>query len=209
MLPGESAARRLAAAFWIATVALAALAFVASAGRSLQIGPPEFLPPLAARWLGDRLFVPLGVAAAAVVLAGRGRRDAIRGAFLLSPRVRGALRISIALSYLGFEIGKLTHEAEMRAFFADSGLPVWMNHAVMAAETVMAAALFLPATEIAAAAGLSLILLGAIATHAHDRDPFSDSLDALHLLVLLAGFAVLTLASRGRKAGTSEAPLRA
>lgn len=153
--------------------------------------------------------MPLGVAAAAVVLAGSARRDAIRGAVLLSPRVRGALRLSIALSYAGLEIGKLTHEAEMRAFFTDSGLPAWMNHAVIAAETVLAGALLIPPAGILAAAGLSLILLGAIATHAHDRDPFSDSLDALHLLVLLAGFAVLTLASRGRKVGTSEASLRA
>jgi uncharacterized membrane protein YphA (DoxX/SURF4 family) len=180
-------------------VTLAALAFLTSAGRSLGILPAGLLPPLAARLLSYRLFLPLGVAVAASALALGARLDTIPGSFVLSPRVRGALRLSIALSYLGIEVGKLTHEAEMRAFFADSGLPAWMNHAVIASETLLAAALFLPAAEIVAAAALALVLLGAILTHAHNHDPFSDSLDALHLLLLLAGFAVLTIASGRRR----------
>ena len=208
-MPSAAAARRLAGAFWISTVALAALAFVSSAGRSLKIAPAGLLSPRAAALLAYRFFVPLGVAVAAGVLAAGNRRDAIPGAFVFSPRVRGALRISIALSYLGVEIGKLTHETEMREFFVSSGLPAWMNHAVIGAEAALAAALFLPAAEIVGAAGLSVIMLGAILTHAHNRDPFSDSLEALHALLLLAGLGVLALAARGRGDGTSGTRVRA
>jgi hypothetical protein len=37
-----------------------------------------------------------------------------------------------------------------------------------------------------AAFGLSLVMIGAIRTHLHNHDPFSDPLEALHLLMLLA-----------------------
>ncbi|MGE5413203.1 MAG: DoxX family protein [Syntrophomonadaceae bacterium] len=208
-MPSEAAARRFARAFWIATVVLAAASFVSSAGRSLKVLPAGLVRPLAVELLGYRFFVPLGVATAAAALAAPARRHAARRAFVLSPRVRGALRLSIALAYLGVEIGKLTHEAEMREFFVGSGLPAWMNPAVIASETVLAAALFWPATEIVAAAGLSFIMAGAILTHAHNGDPFSDSLEALHMLGLLVGFAVLTLAARGREVAMSGIPSRA
>ena len=204
-LPSEEGARRFASAFWTVTVALSAADFLASAGRSLRILPPGLLSPPASALFTYRLFVPLGVAAAAIALAAPARRQPVLGALVFSPRLRGALRLSIALAYAGFEIGKATHPAEMRQFFADSGLPAWLNPAVIAGETVLAAALFWPAAEIAAAAGLALILAGAIATHARTGDPFSDSLDAVHLLALLAGLVLLTVgARRHRMQGPEE-----
>jgi len=200
----DAGSRRFVGLFWIVTVALSAADFLGSAGRSLKVLPPGLLSTLASALLTYRLFVPLGVAAAAVALAAPARRRPVLGALVFSPRLRGALRLSIALSYAGFELGKAMHPAEMRQFFADSGLPPWLNPAIIAGETVLAAALFWPAAEIAAAVGLGLILVGAIATHARNGDPFSDSLDALHLLVLLAGLAILTVGARRHRMENPE-----
>jgi hypothetical protein len=200
MIQTEAAARRHAAAFFAVTVALAAAGFLSTLAQSLKALPAGALPPLASQLLTYRVFLPLCVGtAAATLVAGPARHDALLRAFVLSPRVRGALVVAIALAYFGAEIGKLTHEAEMRAFFASSGLPVWLNHAVIAAEAILAAALFAAPARIPAAIGLACIMAGAILTHAHNGDPFSDSLEALHLLVLLACLAALTRIGRARR----------
>ena len=196
----EAAARRLAEAFFVLTIVLAAAAFLATVGQARKLLPEGALPPLAFSLLVYRVFLPIGVGTASAGLtSGPVRRDALVGAFVLSPRVRGALVVSITLAYFGAEIGKLSHEAEMREFFAGSGLPVWLNHAVIGAETVLAAALFAASARILAAAGLSIVMIGAILTHARNGDPFSDSLEALHLLVLLACLVVLTRIGRARR----------
>jgi uncharacterized membrane protein YphA (DoxX/SURF4 family) len=196
----ETAARRLAAAFLAATIALAGAGFLATLAQTLKVLPPGTLPLLVSSLLTYRMFLPLGVGTAAAALAaGPARHDALLRAFALSPRVRLALVVSIALAYFGAEIGKLTHEGEMREFFASSGLPVWLNHAVIAAEAVLAAALFAPLARVFAAVGLAGIMAGAILTHAHNGDPFSDSLEALHLLALLACLLALTRIGRARE----------
>ena len=76
-------------------------------------------------------------------------------------------------------------------------------YAVMAFETMGAIALLVPRLRTAAAMVLALIMLGAIATHARNGDPFADSLDALRMLLVAA--CILLLASsfkaRGRMQG--------
>jgi uncharacterized membrane protein YphA (DoxX/SURF4 family) len=111
----------------------------------------------------------------------------------------------VVLSFFAVEIGKLTHDAEMRAFFVSSGLPGWVNYCVIAAEILLSLALFRRGALVAAAAGLGCLMAGAILTHWRNGDPFSDSLEPFHLLVLLA--CVLVLAPRrGGRAIKIELP---
>ena len=136
----------------------------------------------------------LGVAAAGAVLSLRGRGSA--ACLARSPLVLRGLCLFTALGYLAIEAGKLAHDAEMREFFTGSGYPVVMMYAVMAAETLGAVGLLVPRTRLPAAAGLSVLMLGAIGTHLKNGDPLSDSLDAVRFLVLLAAIAALVRAPR-------------
>ena len=91
----------------------------------------------------------------------------------------------------------------MRQFFQASGYPVWSMYAVMAVESLSAVALLIPWLRTAAATVLALVMLGAIATHAHNGDPFGDSLDALRMLLAVACILLLAraLTARGRMPG--------
>lgn len=111
--------------------------------------------------------------------------------FLRSPYVLRGLCLSVSMSFICTEIGKLAHDADMRQFFLQSGYPVYFLYFTMAAETLGSIALFFPRALLAAAVALAFIMVGAISTHLHNRDPFSDSLEALHLLVLLACIIVI------------------
>lgn len=139
-------------------------------------------------------WIVLGIAAAAALLSLRENGEA-PDALVRSPLVLRGLCLFVSLGYLAIEAGKLAHDAEMRKFFTASGLPVRAMYAVMAAEIAGAAGLLLPRVRIYAAGGLALLMLGATGTHARNGDPFSDSLDAVRMLVLLA--AIILLSSRG------------
>jgi uncharacterized membrane protein YphA (DoxX/SURF4 family) len=116
------------------------------------------------------------------------RPEAGRGgglAFAASPFLIRGLCVSVALAFLATEAGKLSHDAEMREFFTSSGFPVWFLYFVIAFETIGAFALLAPGVRLVAAGGLALVMVGAIATHARNGDPVTDSLEAAHLLVIL------------------------
>ncbi len=81
----------------------------------------------------------------------------------------------------------------MRQFFLQSGYTVGFMYFIMAAETLGAIGLLLRRTVLPAAVGLMAIMAGAIRTHAHNGDPFSDSLEAVHLLILLACIVTIRL----------------
>jgi hypothetical protein len=131
-----------------------------------------------------------------------GGSPAVR-AFVTSPAVLNGLCFSVSLSFVCTEAGKLAHLADMRHFFVLSGYPVSFLYFIMVVETVGAFGLLMSRTVIPAAIGLMAIMVGAIRTHAHNGDPFSDSLEALHLLVLLACILVVRLL-RTRVAQLSE-----
>jgi uncharacterized membrane protein YphA (DoxX/SURF4 family) len=122
--------------------------------------------------------------------------DATRS-FLTSQYLLRGICLSVAISFLCTEIGKLAHDADMRQFFVQSGYPVWFLYFIITSETVGAIGLLLPKVILPSAFSLAAIMLGAIYTHFRNRDPFSDSLEALHLLILLACIAVILLV-RGR-----------
>jgi hypothetical protein len=112
-----------------------------------------------------------------------------------------AVSIGIANSFLVATVGKSTNMPYMVGFFKQSGYAVWFLYIVMAAETACAAGILLHfkwRTGIYAALGLMLIMLGAVYTHLHNRDPFSDSYAAISefisLLILLLIYYFETLA---------------
>ena len=147
-----------------------------------------------------RGWVVIGTAISSVVLTlvdmGAGTRLRTRNAtrsFVSSPYLLRGLCLSVSISFICTEIGKVAHDAEMREFFVQSGYPVWFLYFVILAETFGAVGLFFPRTLLAAAFGLTLIMAGAISTHLRNRDPFSDSLEALHLLVLLVCIILIRL----------------
>jgi len=121
-----------------------------------------------------------------------GSSHAVRS-FVGSPYLLRGLCLSVSLSFISTEIGKIAHDAEMRQFFVQSGYPVWFLYFIMFAETAGAFGLLVPRTMVPAALGLALIMTGAIGTHLHNGDPFSDSLEALHLLLLLTCIVLVCL----------------
>lgn len=154
------------------------------------------------RIVGYLGWLVVGAAVCAALLATmRGGRaataatSAIRS-FIASLALSTGLAIYIACAFFGFEVGKAAHDAEMRQFFIGSGYPVWFMYAVMAAEIVGALALLARSTRLIAAGWLCAVMIGAIATHWRNSDPFSDSLDALRMLILAGCIAVLELRCR-------------
>lgn len=116
------------------------------------------------------------------------------GTLLARPHVPESLSLNTPIStglsgylatcFAGFEIGKLTHDAEMRAFFLSSGYSIAFMYVVMAMETIASIGLLIETFRRFAAAALCLIMLGAIATHYWNGDGWVDSLDAIRMAVL-------------------------
>lgn len=99
-----------------------------------------------------------------------------------------AISITIANSFLVATVGKSQNMPYMIGFFRQSGYGVWFLYFIMVAESVCALGILLDfklKTGIYASSGLILIMLGAIYTHLHNRDPFSDSYAAISELISL------------------------
>lgn len=199
-----SRAQGMARAFYILSVGVSLAALLYILAGELRVVPQN---EAYLRWLRPLLFrgwivIGVGVSSAVLIALNSMRRltgagsDAVR-AFLTSRYVVKGLCFSVALSFLCTEIGKLGHLADMQQFFIQSGYAVWFLYFIMIAETLGAIGLFIRRTQIPAALGLMAIMAGAIRTHAHDGDPFSDSLEALHLLVLLTCIVVVRLLGEG------------
>jgi putative oxidoreductase len=148
----------------------------------------------ASAWLFRALVFRFGIvaavalfAAAALARAAVTSRRGIAGIrFASSHWVIRGLCVSVALAFLATEIGKLAHLSEMRSFFTASGYGAWFLYAVIAAETLGSVGLLVPSVRLVAASGLALVMIGAIVTHRRNGDPFGDSLEAVHLLLVLA-----------------------
>jgi uncharacterized membrane protein YphA (DoxX/SURF4 family) len=148
-----------------------------------------------------RGWLVIGVAISSVVLlllnlsrssGSRLSNEPVRS-FIISPGLLRGLCLSVSIAFLMTEIGKLAHDAEMRQFFLESGYPVWFLYFVITMETLGSIALFIPRLIVPAALGLIILMFGAISTHFRNGDPFSDSLEALHLLILLVCIVVIKL----------------
>lgn len=203
-----SGGARLATGVFAYSLFISLTAFAVTLARTLQLLPPGILSPFLTQALIYRGWIPIGAGLAGAGLIGAlkyrvvaGERVTTAAAFSYSPRLLQALCLSASLSYFAVEVGKVTHDADMRRFFQDSGLPAWANYAVIVAELIGASALFHRALRVPAAIGLSVLMIGGILTHAHNGDPFTDSLEALHLLLMLGSILVIALA---RAAGQEQ-----
>jgi uncharacterized membrane protein YphA (DoxX/SURF4 family) len=115
--------------------------------------------------------------------------------------------IYVATSFLGFEVGKAAHDAQMRQFFVSSGLPVWFMYAVMAVESVAAVGLLFARTRAISAVTLFVVMLGAIGTHLRNGDAVQDSYDAFRMLMLLVAILLaLSAAFAARQASGCSRP---
>jgi 4-amino-4-deoxy-L-arabinose transferase-like glycosyltransferase len=82
----------------------------------------------------------------------------------------------------------------MIGFFKQSGYALWFLYFIIAAETAGAIGIlmhFRLKTGFLAAICLALIMLGAVYTHLHNHDPFSDSYAALSQLLNLSFILLL------------------
>ena len=100
-----------------------------------------------------------------------------------------ALSVSIGNSFLVSTVGKVVYMNDMIAFFKQSGYAMWFLYFIMAAESTGAIGILLHfkfKMGSLAAIGLVLIMLGAICTHWHNHDSFSDSYAAVSQLISLS-----------------------
>jgi uncharacterized membrane protein YphA (DoxX/SURF4 family) len=189
--PSTKASHSLARAFCIFSVAIGSIVLLFVLVNAAGLHLFRYVPVFWFTVLLYRGWLVIGVALAAaflLLLHAGGLllpREATRD-FLASPWLLKGICASVALSFLATEVGKLSHRAEMQQFFLQSGYPVWFLYFIIVAETVNSIALLFPRTQIPAAFFLAVIMIGAVHTHLHNGDPFSDSLEAVHLLILLA-----------------------
>lgn len=119
----------------------------------------------------------------------------------IAPELKGiigftlwAISVAIGNSYLVASVGKSMNMPYMIGFFKQSGYALWFLYFIIAAETAGAIGVLLHfrlKTGALAAIGLILIMLGAVYTHVHNHDPFSDSYAALTQLLNLSFILLL------------------
>ncbi|MDB5134033.1 MAG: DoxX family protein [Mucilaginibacter sp.] len=91
-------------------------------------------------------------------------------------------------------VGKMRGFAEMTAFFTTSGYGIWFLYFIMSAEALGGLGILLHfkiKTGPVATTGLMLIMLGAVYTHWHNKDPFSDSYAAVMQFITLSLILIL------------------
>jgi putative oxidoreductase len=96
--------------------------------------------------------------------------------------------LATGLSFLIATEGKAANMGEMIAFFKQSGYAIWFLYFIMTAEALGAIGVLLHfklKTGPLATTGLMLIMIGAMYTHRHNRDPLSDSYAAISQFMTL------------------------
>jgi DoxX-like family len=110
-----------------------------------------------------------------------------------------ALSIMEGNAFILATVGKAMNMTEIMTFFQQSGYAMWFLYFIMTAEAAGALGILLHfklRTGLPATVGLMLIMLGAVYTHWHNKDPFSDSLAAVSQFVNLTMLLLLYLLQR-------------
>ena len=97
-------------------------------------------------------------------------------------------------SFILATAGKAQHITEMISFFTASGYASWFLYFIMSAEAFGGLGILLHfklRTGPLAVAGLAIIMIGAVYTHWHNNDPFSDSYAAVSQFINLSLMLVL------------------
>jgi hypothetical protein len=174
--------------FSITSIAIATLGVTSLIGVLLVTMAPDALRPMAriiVRAATAGSVVTAGVAMGVAVVLRVSRRGTNVHALVVG------LGIHVAAMFAGFEVGKLAHDPEMRAFFLQSGYPIGFMYLVMGVEIVGATGLLVTRLRACAAWTLLFVLLGAVGTHVRNGDPLDDSLDAIRMLFLVAAMLLL------------------
>ncbi len=184
----------IAAATWIfyfAGIKNAAVLHVLSLGMK-YIGRTAYL-------LLGYLFVYLAARAHGTVAAGPGEKKERKA---IQQTTLWTLSVMLGNTFILATVGKATNMTEIMTFFRQSGYAIWFLYFIMTAEAAGALGILLNfklRTGIAATAGLMLIMLGAVYTHWHNNDPFSDSLAAFSQLVNLTMLLLVCLLQRNER----------
>lgn len=109
---------------------------------------------------------------------------------LREPAVYSALCLATAIAFVTAGLAKPFFMQDMIDFFAQSGYSLAFLKFIIIAEVLGGLALLVPWTVIPAVAGLTVDMVGAIYTHAHNGDPLNDSSGAIVMLFRLAAIAV-------------------
>jgi uncharacterized membrane protein YphA (DoxX/SURF4 family) len=205
-LRSEQAATRLANAVFYLSLILSQLGLLEVILSEFHLAPSGMMSSTILRILIYRLWLVVGFAISSSAVALVDAMGALRAlpyinparSFTYSTQLLRALSVSVALSFLSVEVGKLVHDNEMRQFFLQSGLAIPFMYLVMGAEVIGAFGLLFARTRGVAAGGLAILMVGAIATHARNRDPFADSLEAVHLLIILSSIVLMQFAGPAR-----------
>jgi putative oxidoreductase len=111
----------------------------------------------------------------------------------LARKLRNAILLGITMlvgnPFLMASIGMAENPASMLAFFKASGYASWFLYFIMVVEAFGALGVLLHfklKTGPIAAAGLMLIMIGALYTHRHNNDAFAASYAAIGQLVMLS-----------------------
>jgi len=110
--------------------------------------------------------------------------------------------VTIASTFLMATVGKIQSIVQMKAFFQQSGYSDGFLYFIMIAESACAIGILLHfriKTGIWATTGLIAIMCGAMYTHWHNGDPFSDSYAAIAQLLTAAMLLILYLLEKKAK----------
>jgi putative oxidoreductase len=102
--------------------------------------------------------------------------------------------LATGLSFLIATEGKAANMGYMIAFFKQSGYALWFLYFIMTAEALGAIGVLLHfklKTGPLATTGLMLIMIGAMYTHRHNKDPMSDSYAAISQFITLGAMLIL------------------
>jgi putative oxidoreductase len=119
-------------------------------------------------------------------------KDVLADNYQLKKLIRStlwAMTILTGNAFIMATIGKAENMAYMLAFFKASGYANWFLYFIMAAESLGGLGVLLHfklKTGPLAATGLLLIMVGAVYTHWHNGDPFSDSYAAVSQFITLS-----------------------
>ncbi|MGW2216814.1 DoxX family protein [Nonomuraea sp. NPDC001684] len=109
------------------------------------------------------------------------------------------LSLLLALAFAGAGFPKLTGKDAMAAQLGKLGVSAGLMRVIGALEILgavgLVAGLWVEVLGVAAAAGLALLMAGAVATHLRARDAAKDTLPSLLLVILSAAAFALGLAA--------------
>jgi uncharacterized membrane protein YphA (DoxX/SURF4 family) len=174
---------QLARVYYIAVVVLLLVRAVALIGSIVQSNQPAW--SLIAKVLSDISGLLFGA------LFGVALRRVSRLELLREPAILSALCLAAGFGFVQNGFLSAVYVQKMSDFFIQCGYSVAFLKFIMTIEVLGGLALLVPWAVPLAAAGLSVDMFGAIATHIHNGDPINDSTGAISQLIRLGAIAVI------------------